>query len=509
MPGFVWTADEAGLITYTSPRWQVYSGSTPEASLGAGWADFVHPDDIPNAFGQWARSLETGERYEVEFRLRAANGDYHWWLARARLQDGDSKRWIGTATELDAIVEARETLARSREELETLVNQRTAELREAEEALRQSQKLEAIGQLTGGVAHDFNNLLTVIRGSVDLIRRPGISEARRERYLEAISDTVTRAAKLTGQLLAFARRQALNPQVFDVGAAIAAMGDMIGTLTGSRIVVSFDLPAEPFYVNADPSQFDTAIVNMVANARDAMSGEGTLSIGVECYFEIPVNGGPRVPGHHIAVSIKDSGSGIAPEAIRLIFEPFYTTKGVGQGTGLGLSQVYGFARQSGGEVRVHSAPGEGATFTLYLPRVDAPEPVSPTKAVDECAEGQGTCVLIVEDNESVGEFARRSLDELGFHTVFAANGTEALAELARGADRFDVIFSDVMMPGMNGIELGQEVRKRYPGLPVVLTSGYSHVLAQEGPSGFELLQKPYALEDLARALASAARERQR
>jgi PAS domain S-box-containing protein len=509
LPGFVWTADEGGLINYASPSWYDYSGALPEESLGTGWADFVHPDDQPEALAAWAGSLQTGKPYEVELRFRAADGTYFWWLARARKQP-ENGRWIGTATELDTIVAARETLARSREDLERAVDTRTAELREAEEQLRQSQKLEAIGQLTGGVAHDFNNLLTVIRGSVDLLRRPGITEGRRERYTAAISDTVTRAAKLTGQLLAFARRQVLQPDVFDAVVGVASIGDMLRTLVGSRIQVEMQMfEAGALFVDADPSQFDTAIVNMAANARDAMSGEGTLTICVRDSNAIPANGGPAVAGDFVAVSIGDTGTGMAPEVQAQIFEPFYTTKRVGEGTGLGLSQVYGFAMQSGGDVRVHSVLGQGTVFTLYLPRVPAPAgPEADPAQSAPATQGDGICVLVVEDNPEVGMFARQTLAELGFAALFATNGHDALAELEKCKGRVDVVFSDVMMPGMSGIELGEEVRHRYPQVPVVLTSGYSHVLAQHGRSGFALLPKPYSMEQLAQTLRKAALRRQ-
>ena len=617
IPGFIWTADADGGLEYASPTWHVYAGLAPDDASGANWTAFVHSDDRHSAARTWQASVASGEPYEAEFRIRAGDGSYHWWLVRARRHDDGVRRWIGTATELDAIVAARETLARSRAELERLVNERTADrdriwqnssdilvvvdaggifrsvspawtailghpiedvvghplsdflvaedveptlaglevalsenlpsfenryratdgsvvdfswrtfsegdrvyavgrdvtaqkaqernLRETEEQLRQSQKLEAIGQLTGGVAHDFNNLLTVIRGSVDLLRRPGITPERRDRYVEAISETVDRAAKLTGQLLAFARRQALMPDTFEVGAAVNSLAEMIGTLTGSRISFDLNLPDMPVYIDADLSQFDTAIVNMIVNARDAMKGEGALTIAVSPVPAIPGTGAAAVPGDHVAVSITDTGPGIAPGAIDQIFEPFYTTKSVGQGTGLGLSQVYGFAKQSGGEVRVVSAPGAGATFTLYLPRV-----VAPTASADFSesralvAEGEGICVLVVEDNDAVGTFAKHTLAELGYQTVFAENGMTALAELAQNAARFDVVFSDVMMPGMTGLELGSEIRRLHPGLPVVLTSGYSHVLAQHGSSGFELLHKPYSMEELSRKLQVAA-----
>jgi len=392
------------------------------------------------------------------------------------------------------------------ETLEQRIAKAMVERAVVEEALRQSQKLEAIGQLTGGVAHDFNNLLTVIKSSTDLLKRPDLPEARRLRYVTAISDTTDRAAKLTGQLLAFARRQALKPEVFDLGKSVAAIGDMLGTLTGSRIRVATQLPVEAVYVDADPSQFDTAIVNMAINARDAMDGEGVLAIVVEAVSGIPaLRGHAAMQGDFVSVSITDTGSGIAATDIERIFEPFFTTKAVGHGTGLGLSQVFGFAKQSGGEVTVTSVIGQGTTFTLYLPRAGQDQrPMTSEPEPAALVAGHGTRVLVVEDNVEVGSFATQSLAELGYRTVWAANAEEALAELAKGAARFDVVFSDVMMPGMSGIELGQEIRKLYHDLPVVLTSGYSHVLAQNGTYGFELLHKPYSVEQLSRVLRKVA-----
>lgn len=384
------------------------------------------------------------------------------------------------------------------------------EQRRTEEALRQSQKMEAVGQLTGGVAHDFNNLLTVIRSSVDLLKRPNLAEARRQRYIEAISDTATRAAKLTGQLLAFARRQALKPEVFDVVATIATMGEMFGTLTGSRIKIESRMSDDACFINADPNQFETALVNLAVNARDAMKGEGRLTLCVMASAEIPAmrTQGP-VQGDFVAVSIADTGSGIAPDDLDRIFEPFFTTKQVGQGTGLGLSQVIGFVKQSGGEVAVTSEPGQGTTFTLYLPRTAAKASAGLRDGADgPIVDGHGTCVLVVEDNEDVGAFATQSLAELGYHTVLAVDANAALNELEHDPDRFDVMFSDVVMPGMNGIDLAQEVRRRHADLSIVLTSGYSHVLAEDGSHGFELLHKPYSIEQLSRVLQKAARVRQ-
>ena len=236
-----------------------------------------------------------------------------------------------------------------------------------------------------------------------------------------------------------------------------------------------------------------------------MNGEGRIIIAVRAIEAIPpVRSHAALEGPYVAVSLSDTGSGIPADQIERIFEPFFTTKGVGKGTGLGLSQVFGFVKQSGGDVAVNSTLGEGTTFTLYLPRVSAPEPVAKTDAVERLIDGHGTRVLVVEDNIDVGTFTVQSLNDLGYVTVLAADATMALAELAQDATRFDVVFSDVMMPGMNGIELGQEIRRLYHDLPVVLTSGYSHVLAQNGTYGFELLHKPYSVEQLSHMLRKTA-----
>ena len=379
----------------------------------------------------------------------------------------------------------------------------------AEDQLRQAQKMEAVGQLTGGVAHDFNNFLTVIGSSVDLLKRPNLTEDRRRRYIDAIADTTARAAKLTGQLLAFARRQALKPEIFDIVERVRALSDMFGTLTGSRIHIEIHVPDEPRTVNADAIQFDTALVNMAVNARDAMKGDGVLTIRVTTVLRIPASRArPAVEGEFVAVVMEDTGSGIAAADLDRIFEPFFTTKAVGQGTGLGLSQVFGFAQQSGGDIAVESEPGRGTTFTLYLPRVAGETSVSaPADTSVALTDGRGARVLVVEDNVDVGSFATQTLNELGYVTALASDADTALAVLAQDPDRFDIVFSDVVMPGMTGIELAQEIRRRYPDLPVVLTSGYSHVLAQTGTDGFELLHKPYSIEALSRVFQTVAHDR--
>jgi PAS domain S-box-containing protein len=387
------------------------------------------------------------------------------------------------------------------------VNQRL----KTEELLRQSQKMEAVGQLTGGVAHDFNNLLTIIRSSVEFLRRPELPEERKQRYLAAVSDTVERAAKLTSQLLAFARRQALKPEVFDVGPRLRSVAEMLDSITGARIHVLIEVPATACFVRADVSQFETALINMAVNARDAMDGQGTLTLRLACGVPLPpIRGHAGAPGPFAALSLTDTGSGISSDQIGRIFEPFFTTKEVGQGTGLGLSQVFGFAKQSGGDVAVASARGEGTTFTLYLPETGGPdEQQEPESDASVSPAGVGQRVLLVEDNVEVGHFATQILQDLGFETTWAANAEEALDTLGPTGAAFDAVFSDVMMPGIGGIELAKMLRVRMPDLPVVLTSGYSDVLAQEGTHGFELLHKPYSIEQVSRVLSRATGRRRR
>jgi PAS domain S-box-containing protein len=443
------------------------------------------------------------------------------FVAMLYLNHGSARRWRDDeiAFMRDVAERTRVATERRRAEkgladfaasLEQQVAERTDELMQAETALRQSQKMEAIGQLTGGVAHDFNNLLTVIRSSVDMIRRPELAPDRRERYLSAISDTVDRAARLTGQLLAFARRQALKPEPVDVNQAVSAVSDIVRTLAGSQVEVVLETYGLPCFTQVDAQQFDTAIVNMAANARDAMDGQGRLAISVSPSDGIPaIRRHAAIPGAFIAIAIADTGRGIDIDTVPRIFEPFFTTKGVGKGTGLGLSQVFGFAKQSGGEVRVESEPDRGATFTLYLPRIDAPDAgaASVPVGVPMASDHEGVAILVVEDNDDVGATTTSALEERGYRATRAANAREALDRLAAG-ERFGLVFSDVMMPGMNGVDLAREIGRRYPGLPVVLTSGYSDVLADGGSVGFDLVHKPYTIDAvdsaLSRAIAAAA-----
>ena len=448
-----------------------------------------------------------------QFGLRLGN-ELKWFeLSISRKADiyPEGPRFVVLSRDITERKQAQEEMLCLNATLEERVRQRTTELMRTETALRQSQKLEALGQLTGGVAHDFNNLLAVISSSVELLRSDKLPAERRGHYLQRIFDTVGRAVKLTSQLLSFARQQPLSPEVFDVDQQVRGVVDLVRPLMGSQVRIELAPCGEPgCFAEADINQFETALVNLAVNARDAMNARGELTITVRPVDGVPPGAGRgRRGGEFIAISMADTGCGIAPDKLEAIFEPFYTTKEVGKGTGLGLSQVFGFTKQSGGEVDVTSEPGKGAVFTLYLARAE-PGRAAPAPAPAEApAQGSGARVLVVEDNETLAQMTCEILNALGYRTSWAANAAAALAQLAQLAQDgggFDVMFSDVVMPGMDGIELGQRVRQRYPGLAVVLTSGYNAVMAERGRHGFELIHKPYASDTLVRVFGKVIAE---
>ncbi|PAX08986.1 hybrid sensor histidine kinase/response regulator [Sphingomonas lenta] len=524
LPGFVFVTDPDGANTETNEQFRAYAGRSEAELNGNRWLEVLHPDDRARAAEIWATAVETGAPYEARYRFRRHDGEYRCFACRGvpdRDEAGRITRWLGTCIDVENEARARAAIERLAVSLEHRATRSDADLNTAvenleneiaerakiEDALRQAQKMEAIGQLTGGVAHDFNNLLTIIRSGVDLLRRRELPAEKRRQYIDAISDTVDRAAALTRQLLAFARRQLLQPELFDADQRVRQIASLMTATLGSRIRLQVEVTCADCTVRADPNQFDTAVLNLAVNARDAMDGEGELTIRVAFASGLPSRRGHAFEASDfIAVSMTDTGTGIEPDRIGRIFEPFYTTKDVGRGTGLGLSQVIGFAKQSGGDVVVDSEVGRGTTFTLYLPHMRAEqgagEAATPAAAV-EFTPGKG-CVLVVEDNEAVGGFAAKLLEDLGYTTRWAESAQAALDLVAEQPDRFDLVFSDVVMPGMGGVELAQRLREERPDLPVVLTSGYAHVLAEEGTHGFRLLHKPYSVEALSRVLRQVA-----
>jgi PAS domain S-box-containing protein len=474
--------DLDGRLLYVNATALTAAAVTPEDVVGRPFWDTPWFSATPGASATIERAFREaarGSTARVEIELHLPAGHRHFDMALRPV--GDEQGAV-TAVLAEAVD--------------------TTERRLNEEALRQAQKMEAVGQLTGGVAHDFNNLLTIIRSATDFLRRRDLPEDRRRRYVDAISDTTDRASRLTGQLLAFARRQPLAPVTFDVTAQVDSVANLIRPLVGSRISIEVDAAPTRVFAVADIGQFETTLVNLAVNARDAMNGEGRLRVSAHPVTEIPaVRSEPPRQGNFVAISIADTGTGIPADHLQAIFEPFFTTKEVGRGTGLGLSQVFGFAKQSGGDIIVTSTLGDGAIFTLYLPRSDAPSAkvAAPLSHADP-AGGQGHRILVVEDNVDVGKFSTELLEDLGYSTEWVQSAADALALLAKDEFAFDLVFSDVIMPGMNGVELALMIRATYPGLPVVLTSGYSSVLAENAHRGFELVQKPYSVEALSRVL---------
>jgi signal transduction histidine kinase/CheY-like chemotaxis protein len=389
-----------------------------------------------------------------------------------------------------ALEERADALADANAELKVQVSERG----KAEEQLRQAHKMQALGQLTGGIAHDFNNLLTVIQGSADMLRRPGVPEDKRIRFAEAVVQASGKAAALTGQLLAFARRQPLQPEVMDVNALIREMTDLLDRTLGERIEVVTALATEACTVEADRAQLESALLNIAVNARDAMPGGGRLEIRTA-----PVSDGER--GAMVALSVTDSGAGMDEDTLERAFEPFFTTKMTGKGTGLGLSQVYGFASQSGGDVRIESTPGRGTTVTLLLPRRGAVPAATRAAESGALKRGRTGRILLVEDNEEVGAFAAHLLGELGHQVARAPSGEEALDRAL--TEEFDLVFTDVVMPGMSGLDLAVRLSELRPALPVILTTGFSDQLTTSGTGGRPVILKPYSPEALAAAIEAA------
>jgi two-component system NtrC family sensor kinase len=401
---------------------------------------------------------------------------------------------FGVPAWLMLVLAAWVALQRARKEAAAAaVLQQEMERREsAERALIQSQKLEAVGQLTGGIAHDFNNLLTVVTGNLELIVPKVSCDPVQLRRLEAVQAAAQRGARLTRQLLAFARRQFLEPEKIDLAAGMKDIAELLNRSLRGDIRAELRLAPGIWRIEVDRAQLEMAILNIAVNARDAMPGGGLLTLDAQNVSLGAANDGAEIRGDFVALSIADTGVGIAPEALKRVFEPFFTTKGVGRGTGLGLSQVYGFVKQSGGDIRIESEVGRGTRVTLYLPRARCAAVPAARPAADPGRDSLKARILAVEDDPMVAEVVRSLLEEAGHEVHTARSAQEALDYVLAGG-AVDLLFSDIVMPGgMSGVELAREVRKRKPNLPIILTTGYSEMAADAVDGGFPLLRKPYA-----------------
>jgi PAS domain S-box-containing protein len=473
--------DPTGIITSWNIGGQRIKGYSPDEIIGQHFSRFY--TEVDRANGKPLRALRIAReqgRYEEEgWRVRK-DGTFFWAsvVIDPIRQDG---KLVGFAKITRDITERREAQLK---------------LEQMQQQLAESQKLDALGQLTGGVAHDFNNLLMIISGSLHALKKGIGDDPRCARAISAIEAATQRGASLTSQLLTFARRQSVNPQAIDVAERIDAVREVLDTGVGSAITLQFDIDRNVWPVMVDVAEFETALVNLVINARDAMPAGGSITVAAHNHtLREEANA-----GKYVAISVEDTGAGIAPDVVGKIFDPFFTTKPIGKGTGLGLSQVHGFAHQAGGRVKVSSELGKGTTITMLLPRRVGATPAENTNAVE--TGGSGT-VLLVEDNPDVANVSASLLEQLGYAVRRVDNAEAALREIERGG--IDLVFSDVVMPGkMDGLSLARHLKAIRPHLPILLASGYSDA-AVNVHGDFPILRKPYEIHQLSRAIAKLSR----
>jgi PAS domain S-box-containing protein len=473
--------DPTGIITSWNIGGQRIKGYAPGEIIGQHFSRFYTEIDRANGKPLRALGIATDHgRYEEEgWRVRK-DGTFFWAsvVIDPIYEDG---RLVGFAKITRDITERREAQLK---------------LEQMQQQLAESQKLDALGQLTGGVAHDFNNLLMIISGSLHTLKKGMDDDPKRARAISAIETATQRGAALTNQLLTFARRQSVNPQAVDICERINAMREVLQTGVGSAITLQLDIDERVWPAMVDVAEFETALVNLVINARDAMAAGGTITVSArnEALRE------ETRAGEYVAVSVEDTGVGIAPDVLGKIFDPFFTTKPIGKGTGLGLSQVHGFAHQAGGTIRVDSELGKGTTITMLLPRKDDFARVEKVDAVE--SGGSGT-VLLVEDNPDVAIVSANLLEQLGYTVRRVENAEAALREIE--LDGIDLVFSDIVMPGkMDGLSLARHLRATRPGLPILLASGYSDA-AINVRGDFPILRKPYEIHQLSQAIAKLTR----
>ncbi|MBT4428577.1 MAG: PAS domain-containing protein [Rhodospirillaceae bacterium] len=442
----------------------------------------VYEQDRELLLETWTSSLESGVPYEIEYRIVRPSGEVRWVVSKGQSRSDQTpgiSRWVGATSDI-------------------------TERKQAAEELQQALKMEALGQLTGGVAHDFNNLLTVIMGTLELLREEGIDDSARVELIDRGTKAVERGAALTHRLLAFSRKQTLLPNAIDLNVLIADLTDMLRRTLGERIEIRNNAAQGLWTCRADQSQLENAFLNLTINARDAMPDGGTLTIetaNLNLDDEFSAVQADVEPGDYVMIGVSDSGIGIPPETLKHVFEPFFTTKEVGKGSGLGLSMVYGFAKQSGGNATIYSEPDEGTTVKVYLPRSNSEDNASDSSnAAGNIPTAKGERILVVEDNPDVRVLAVALLSDLGYEIVEAGDAQAGLDAMAH-SDRIDLLLSDVVLPGtLNGPELAVEVRRRDPGIKIIFMTGYAEDAfsnRDDTDAQMNLIQKPFGKADLA------------
>jgi PAS domain S-box-containing protein len=488
----IYMLDPNGHVTSWNTGARRIKGYDAEEVIGRHFSSFY--TEVDHAAGVPARALAAATehgRYEAEgWRVRK-DGTLFWASVVIDAIRDEQGTLIGFAKITRDITERREA---------------QATLEEAQEQLAHAQKMETLGQLTGGVAHDFNNLLMIVSGHTQLLKKR-LTDPKDLRAIEAIQLAASRGESLTRQLLAFSRRQRLKPVVVNLNEHVANFREMLSSSIRSTIQLTTEIPSEIWPIRADVSELQLALVNIAVNARDAMPEGGSLTISAR---NVQVTRGqltPDLEGDFVAISLVDTGCGIPPDILPKIFDPFFTTKQVDKGTGLGLSQVFGFAHQSGGTITVQSDVGRGTQVTLYMPRADAEEPVAKRKNSAPIESATGT-ILLVEDNPEVARVSSALLEQLGYQSHIVNSADAALEELGRG-NLFDLVFSDIVMAGtIDGVALARIVRERYPKLPVLLSTGYNKA-ANSGDVDFPVLRKPYKITELGRAVSELIAESNR
>jgi len=510
LPSMVWTSLPDGSIDWFNNRVPEYCGKTREEMMPNGWAP-VHPDDVDAAVAAWQAAIATGEPYDAEYRVQRHDGMFRWHITRAvplRDETGAIILWVGSSADIQDQKTTEQALAALNATLEQQVRERTAELMAAEATLRQSQKMEAVGQLTGGLAHDFNNLLTGVSGNLELLEmrlaQGRISDL--DRYVRTAQDTVKRAAALTHRLLAFSRRQTLDPKPTNVNRLVTGMDELIRRTMGPAVTVAIAGAPDLWAVLADRNQLENALLNLCINARDAMPDGGSLTIESANLTLEPAEAQALdlEPGPYIALTVSDTGGGMTPDVIARAFDPFFTTKPIGEGTGLGLSMVYGFARQSGGQARIASEPGSGTSLCLYLPAFFGAEDTQEAAPRAESVQrGDGETVLVVDDEPTVRMLVNEVLEELGYHALEAEDGPRGL-KILQSNRRIDLLVTDVGLPGgMNGRQLADAALEARPGLKILFITGYAETaVIGEGhlKPNMHIVTKPFALETLGRRI---------